>query len=269
MEAAGLELAAAGLATREVVRVEAVRENHDTLGREEVVLREEPRAQRLRAHEDAIRAPEHHALGRGLERLSPGVPDVGLPATHAVSPRVAKVGDPRPAERRRHQSTEQVDRVGRRAREERVDTLPSGDEQAVEKRPREPRDLGVGDKSVAVDCVPQRAERSLRSRPLAATLRGAAVGTTSKGPRQALLEPLELEGRRPVHPDTARELGEELRVPARPVWVARRLHDRLPAEVAQVLRELQHPLRAASALRREAIRDHEELSAIRLHRWLH
>src|SRR5438093_9117045 len=64
-------------------------------------------------------------------------------------------------------------------------------------------------------------------------------------------EPLEFEGSGPTDRHNWRDLAEQRRVLKRPVRVADAMHDREPAFARQVLDELQRPLHAASALRRE------------------
>src|SRR5262249_50876672 len=74
----------------------------------------------------------------------------------------------------------------------------------------------------------------------------------------------EFERLRPVDPHALRNVVEERLVGHRPERIARRVHHRLPAEVAQVLGELERAERAAATLGGKAVGD-QERGLLRLH----
>ena len=82
--------------------------------------------------------------------------------------------------------------------------------------------------------------------------------------RQALLQAFELEGPRPVDVHALGDIVQQRVVRHRPERIAGRVHDRLPAELAQVLRELEGTERAAAALGRKPV-GHQQRGLLRLH----
>src|SRR5262249_15996314 len=131
--------------------------------------------------------------------------------------------------------------------------------ETMEKRPRQPGDLRVGNEEVAVDGIAQGTERPP---PASAAGEGGASTGLSGSAAQAFceagLQALELPRRRPGDADAARHFRGQPPVAPCPVRVAHRVDDGLPAEVAQVLGELERTQRAASTLGREAIGDHHD-----------
>src|SRR5262245_34187741 len=72
-------------------------------------------------------------------------------------------------------------------------------------------------------------------------------------------EALELERRRPIDGGRRGDLVEQRRIPERPVRIADRVNDGVPAGGGQILDELQRALHAASTLGRKAIREDQDL----------
>ena len=177
-----------------------------------------------RRHEDHRRV----ALGRAALDLAVRAPSCRVGRITGLCHRVAEVGDPRQA--------------------------------AAARRSRR-RSVGGGDRIGAPDaCAPWRraARAAIRTRPGPA---GPAVRNREKtritaGDRQV---PGGVERRNPYHLATAGDLLERCRVGALVGAGARRQHDRLPAELAGVLRESQRSLDAAAAAkRREVERDEQD-----------
>src|SRR5262249_47627030 len=155
--------------------------------------------------------------------------------------RVAKVGDPGRAGRPFHRGAEEVERRRRRGREHDVDSLALDEPDRDRRRERAPGDVLVRDEQFAPE------QRRLRTEPgdalLVEQLLGGAAGTR---PHVA----------HAVDPRLRRQL--ELLIRNRAGHV-RREYVGLDPERREMGRELERPLDAAPAARREVTRYEEDL----------
>ena len=227
------------LEAREVVEVGAVRDRDDLALR---LQRTHLLGDRVGHRDDRVRLrgdePPHPAGGLLLQPRELRL--VAAPM-RMRGERVAEVGDPRSAGRPLHRGAEQVERRRRRGREHDVDPLAPDEPDGDRQRERAPRDVLVRDEQAPPE------QRCLRADPCDALLADELLRGTSRARPDVA---------HAVDPRLRRQL--ELLVRDGPGDV-RSEHVRLDPERREVRRELERPLDAAPAARREVARHEQDL----------
>ena len=227
------------LEPHDVVEVAAVRDRHDRPAR----------AERPRLLGDRLRDARDRVGARGDElrdtsvrrRLRLGRHGVGA-AMGVRDERVAEIGDPACARRAGDRRGDEVRRGRRRRRHDHVDLVLADEPDARRDRRHRPRRV-----LVRQDEAPQL-QAGLRQRPL---------DPVRPGQHLARLPAADADVARPVHPGLRRH--PEPLVAVQPARVVGREDVGLDPHRRQVLRELQRPLDAAAARRREVEADDQRL----------
>ena len=236
-----------------VLRVEPVLDHADRARRQPALRLQLARPRRADRH-DGVGGAEHAALEGGVER--PGRRrHRELVVEVDPGPRVAEVGHPRDAPgsaRAPEGEPDEVRRVRRPRREHGV-RPPRPDEPARGAGgERDPPDAGVREEHVRAR--PEPGALAGRVRPDAP--HGDRLAARAAGERAVQAE--RVERARADHLDARRHVGRERGVEARVGTGLDGQDHGLDARRAEVLRELQRPLDARPARRREVVRDEEE-----------
>ena len=224
----------------EVLEVRTVRDRLDASGTERAQLVPDRRGY----GRDGVRVARDQpgdALSRGLLRAD----ESGFDASVRVrGDRVAQVGDPAGAGGALDRGTDEVNRGGRRGRDDDVDSLAADDPDRGRDRRDVPADVLIRHQH------PAERERSLAPRAL------EPLEAVELLRRQAAFRPDVADA---VDPRLGRR--HEVVVAVHPLGVVRREHVGLDSEAGEVGRELERPLDAAAARGREVHRREQHFHA--------